>query len=159
MTTLGKIVGGGMPLAVYGGKREIMECVAPLGSVYQAGTLSGNPAAVSAGIAALGILESATELYEQLDEKGAKLEKTLAESGFNVNRVGSLLTVFFTERSVTDYDTAKTSDTNKYAKFYSYLLENGVYTAPSQFEAMFISSAHSDEDIEYTCQVIKQYRI
>ena len=79
---------------------------------------SGNPAAVSAGIAALGILESATELYEQLDEKGAKLEKTLAESGFNVNRVGSLLTVFFTERSVTDYDTAKTSDTNKYAKFY-----------------------------------------
>ncbi|MBQ8134735.1 MAG: glutamate-1-semialdehyde 2,1-aminomutase [Clostridia bacterium] len=158
LTTLGKIVGGGMPLAVYGGKREIMECVAPLGSVYQAGTLSGNPAAVSAGFAALSILESEPELYEQLDKKGAVLEKTFVESGFNVNRAGSLLTVFFTSQAVTDYDTAKTSDTKEFAKFWSYMLENGIYTAPSQFEAMFLSSAHSDEDIAYTCQIISQYK-
>ena len=158
LTTLGKIVGGGMPLAVYGGKREIMECVAPLGSVYQAGTLSGNPAAVSAGFAALSILESEPELYEQLDKKGAVLEKAFVESGFNVNRAGSLLTVFFTSQAVTDYDTAKTSDTKEFAKFWSYMLENGIYTAPSQFEAMFLSSAHSDEDIAYTCQIISQYK-
>lgn len=159
MTALGKIVGGGMPLAVYGGKREIMECVAPLGSVYQAGTLSGNPIAVSAGIATLKLLESTKDIYIQLDRKADKLEKAMRESGLNVNRAGSLLTAFFTDMQVVNYDTAKTSDTEKYSAFYSYLLENGIYTAPSQFEAMFVSAAHSDNDIDYTCNVISNFKI
>ena len=157
LTTLGKIVGGGMPLAVYGGKREIMECVAPLGSVYQAGTLSGNPITVSAGIKTLKLLESTENLYDDLDKKAAKLESSARKSGLNVNRVGSLLTVFFTDKKVVDYSSAKTSDTGKFAKFYSYLLSKGIYAAPSQFEAMFVSYAHSDEDIEYTCRVIEEF--
>ncbi len=158
MTTLGKIVGGGMPLAVYGGKREIMECVAPLGSVYQAGTLSGNPVAVAAGIAALQELESNAEIYDCLEEKSAKIELAMNYAGINVNRQGSLLTAFFTDIPVIDYDSAKTSDTNKYAEFYKYLISNGIYTAPSQFEAMFVSLAHSDEDIDHICNVIKAYK-
>lgn len=159
LTTLGKIVGGGMPLAVYGGKREIMECVAPLGSVYQAGTLSGNPVAVSAGVATLKILEQTDNLYSKLDKKSAKLESTMKKAGFNVNRVGSLITVFFTDKKVVDYDSAKTSDTKKFAKYYSYLLQNGIYSAPSQFEAMFVSDAHSEEDINYTCEVISNLKL
>ena len=158
LTTLGKIVGGGMPLAVYGGKREVMECVAPLGSVYQAGTLSGNPVAVSAGIATLKILEQTDNLYSELDKKSAKLESTMKKAGLNVNRVGSLITAFFTDKKVVDYDSAKTSDTKKFAKYYSYLLQNGIYSAPSQFEAMFVSNAHSEEDINYTCEVISNFR-
>lgn len=158
MTTLGKIVGGGMPLAAYGGKREIMECIAPLGSVYQAGTLSGNPVAVSAGIAALKSLENNPEVYDELEKKSALLESAAESAGLNVNRVGSLMTVFFTDEAVTDYDTAKKSDTKKYAEYFKYLLENGIYTAPSQFEAMFISAAHSEKDIAYTCEVIKNFR-
>ena len=154
MTTLGKIVGGGMPLAVYGGRREIMECVAPLGSVYQAGTLSGNPVAVSAGIATLKLLESTDNLYYDIDKKAEKIENAMKKSGINVNRVGSLLTAFFTDKPVVDYGTAKTSDTDKFSKYYSYMLDNGIYVAPSQFEAMFVSYAHSNEDIELTCKVI-----
>lgn len=157
LSTFGKIVGGGMPLAVYGGKKEIMECVAPLGSVYQAGTLSGNPIAVSAGIATLRQLEENEEIYAKLDEKSSILETAMRNKGLNVNRVGSLLTVFFTDEKVTDYDTAKKADTAKYADYYSYLLENGIYTAPSQFEAMFVSLAHTDDDIDYTCKVIEKY--
>lgn len=159
LTTLGKIVGGGMPLAVYGGKREIMECVAPLGSVYQAGTLSGNPIAVSAGIATLKALERNKDLYEKLDKKAEKLAASMKMAGLNVNREGSLLTVFFTDRKVVDYETAKKSDCKKFALFYSYLLENGIYSAPSQFEAMFVSYAHSDADIEYTCEVISKFEL
>ena len=154
MTALGKIVGGGMPLAAYGGRREIMECVAPLGSVYQAGTLSGNPVAVSAGIATLKLLESTENLYYDIDKKAEKIEIAMKKSGLNVNRVGSLLTAFFTDKPVVDYAAAKTSDTDRFAKYYSYMLDNGIYAAPSQFEAMFVSYAHSDEDIEYTCKVI-----
>lgn len=157
MTTLGKIVGGGMPLAVYGGKKEIMECVSPLGSVYQAGTLSGNPVAVSAGIAVLRLLEENADIYRQIDEKAQRLEKTFRESDMNVNREGSLLTVFFTDQPVLDDFGARSSDREKFANFYSYLLDNGIYSAPSQFEAMFVSAAHSEEDIEYTCRVIRQY--
>lgn len=157
LSTFGKIVGGGMPLAAYGGRKEIMECVAPLGSVYQAGTLSGNPIAVAAGIAALKQLEENENLYTVLEEKSACLEKSMKNCGLNVNRVGSLLTVFFTDEKVTNYDKAKKADTTKYADYYSYLLENGIYTAPSQFEAMFVSLAHTDEDIEYTCKVIEKY--
>ena len=157
LTTLGKIVGGGMPLAVYGGKREIMECVAPLGSVYQAGTLSGNPIAVSVGIVTLKLLESIENLYTEIDKKAERIENAMIKSGLNVNRVGSLLTVFFTDKAVVDYATAKTSDTDKFSEYYSYLLDNGIYAAPSQFEAMFVSYAHSDEDIEYTCKVIEKF--
>lgn len=159
LTTLGKIVGGGMPLAVYGGKREIMECVAPLGSVYQAGTLSGNPVAVSAGIETLKILEeNQEEIYSSLESKSSKIEQAMKKGGLNVNRTGSIMTVFFTDARVTDYDTAQTSDTRAYARYFKYLQSNGIYTAPSQFEAMFVSYAHSDEDIEKTCQIISSFK-
>ncbi|MGN0503201.1 MAG: glutamate-1-semialdehyde 2,1-aminomutase [Ruminococcus sp.] len=159
LTTLGKIVGGGMPLAVYGGKREVMECVAPLGSVYQAGTLSGNPVAVSAGIATLKILQRSENLYTELDKKAEKIENAMKSAGLNVNRAGSLLTAFFTDKKVVDYNTAKASDTEQFARFFTYLQQNGIYSAPSQFEAMFVSIAHGDEDIAYTCDVISKYRI
>lgn len=159
LTTLGKIVGGGMPLAVYGGKREVMECVAPLGSVYQAGTLSGNPVAVSAGIATLNILQRSENLYTELDKKAEKIENAMKSSGLNVNRVGSLLTAFFTDKNVVDYNTAKTSDTKQFGEYFAYLQQNGIYSAPSQFEAMFVSIAHSDEDIAYTCDVISKFRL
>lgn len=154
ITTLGKIVGGGMPLAVYGGKKEIMKCISPLGSVYQAGTLSGNPIAVSAGLSTINEIEKHSDFYDELERKSAYLENAMIKSGLNVNRVGSIMTVFFSDRKIVDYDTAKTSDTKKYAEFFNHLLENGIYTAPSQFEAMFISYAHTDEDIEYTADVI-----
>lgn len=158
MTTLGKIVGGGMPLAAYGGKSEIMECVAPLGSVYQAGTLSGNPIAVAAGISALRQLEENKNVYTELDRKSAKIESAMKNAGLNVNRVGSLLTAFFTEKAVINYDCAKSANTEEYARYFTYLLENGIYAAPSQFEAMFVSAAHSDNDIDYTCDVIAAYK-
>lgn len=152
LTTLGKIVGGGMPLAAYGGRAEIMECVAPLGSVYQAGTLSGNPIAVAAGTATLKILMDTPQIYDELERKSARLEEAMKAAGLNVNRAGSLLTAFFTDIPVTDYDTACTSDREKYARHFNMLLERGIYTAPSQFEAMFVSAAHTDEDIGLTCR-------
>ena len=159
LTTLGKIVGGGMPLAVYGGRKEIMECVAPLGSVYQAGTLSGNPVAVSAGISTLKILEKNKDtIYPELERKSAKIENAMKNAGLNVNRVGSIMTAFFTDKKVVDYDTATTANTKRYAEYYNHLLENGIYAAPSQFEAMFVSFAHSDDDIEKTCQVIESFK-
>lgn len=158
MTALGKIVGGGMPLAVYGGKREIMECVAPLGSVYQAGTLSGNPIAAAAGIATLKQLEENKNIYSELEQKSAKIESAMKKAGLNVNRVGSLLTAFFTDKPVVNYDFAKTANTKEYARYYTYLLDNGIYTAPSQFEAMFVSAAHSEKDIDYTCKMISAYK-
>ncbi len=158
LTTLGKIVGGGMPLAVYGGKHEIMECVAPLGSVYQAGTLSGNPCAVAAGIAQLKLIESTPDLYARIDSSAEKFHAAMLEAGLNANRCGSLLTVFFTDRQVTDYDTARACDTGKFAEYWRNMLANGIYAAPSQFEAMFVSYAHSDEDIERTIQAIRTLR-
>lgn len=158
MTTLGKIVGGGMPMAAYGGKKEIMECVAPLGSVYQAGTLSGNPVAVAAGIATISELEKSLTIYDKLETNSGKIELSMRNAGLNVNRLGSLLTVFFTDQKVVDFDSAKTADTREYGKYYRYLLENGIYTAPSQFESMFVSAAHSKDDIEKTCRIIEQYK-
>lgn len=158
MTVLGKIVGGGMPLASYGGKREIMELVAPLGPVYQAGTLSGNPIATAAGIAALTAIEQTPDLYGELDRKTAVLENAAKNAGLNVNRCGSLMTVFFTDTPVTDYESAITSDRTQYARFFNYLLGNGIYAAPSQFEAMFISNAHTDKDIAKTAEIIANYR-
>ena len=157
MTTVGKIVGGGMPLAAYGGSREIMECVSPLGSVYQAGTLSGNPVAVSAGIETIRMLEEIPDIYSELDKKSAMIEDAMKNSGLNVNRVGSILTPFFTDKPVSDHKTALSSDTNRFSQYYAYMLENGIYTAPSQFEAMFVSYAHTNEDIEYTCRVIERF--
>lgn len=158
MTTLGKIVGGGMPMAIYGGRKEIMDCVAPLGGVYQAGTLSGNPIATTAGIATLTALKENKHLYADLEKKAEKIANSYRKIGASVNQIGSLLSGFFTDREVNDYDSATSSDTEKYAKFFNYLLENGIYIAPSQYEAMFVSMAHSDEDIEKTCKVIESYK-
>ena len=158
MTVLGKIVGGGMPLAAYGGKRGIMEQVAPLGAVYQAGTLSGNPIATAAGIAQITQIEQTPGLYSELDRKTAVLEDAAKSAGLNVNRCGSLMTVFFTDTPVTDYESAITSDRTQYARFFNYLLENGIYAAPSQFEAMFVSYAHTDEDIAKTAEITANYR-
>jgi len=159
ITVLGKIAGGGMPLAVYGGRRDIMEMVAPLGGVYQAGTLSGNPVAVTAGIETLKILKDDNDIYNKIEENTTKI-RLAAEKAFGssvcVSQAGSLMSVFFTEEKVTDYVTAVSSDTEKYAMYFDYMLKNGIYIAPSQFEAMFISAAHTDEDIEKTCDIIKQ---
>lgn len=158
MTALGKIVGGGMPLAAYGGRREIMEQVAPLGAVYQAGTLSGNPIAAAAGIAQINAIENTPDLYSELDRRTAILENAAKQAGLNVNRCGSLMTVFFTGKRVTDYDSALTADRTAYARFFGYLLDMGIYTAPSQFEAMFVSYAHSGGDIAETAEIIAEYR-
>lgn len=159
LTTLGKIVGGGMPLAVYGGRREIMECVAPLGSVYQAGTLSGNPCAVAAGTAQLKLIENTPDLYDRINSCAERLHNAMLEAGLNANRCGSLLTVFFTDGQVTDYDAAVKCDTGKFAEYWRHMLENGIYAAPSQFEAMFVSFAHSDEDIDRTVDAIKSFKL
>ena len=156
LTSLGKIAGGGMPLAVYGGRRDIMENVAPVGKVYQAGTLSGNPIAVTAGIETLKILRENKNIYTELEKKSEILEKAFKGSGFNVNRVGSLLCPFFTDKKVESYTDALSSDMEKYAKYFSFMLEKGIYIAPSQFEAMFVSYAHTDEDIEKTAACIRE---
>lgn len=158
MTALGKIVGGGMPLAAYGGRREIMAQVAPLGAVYQAGTLSGNPIATAAGIAQITQIERTADLYPELERKSAVLEAAARKAGLNVNRCGSLMTVFFTDKQVTGYETALTANREEYARFFSYLLDNDIYAAPSQFEAMFVSYAHTDEDIAKTAEIIAHYR-
>jgi len=161
LTTLGKIIGGGLPVGAYGGRRDVMQCVAPLGPVYQAGTLSGNPLAVSAGIATLKALRR-PGFYEELERKAAVLAGGLAdaaaESGVSarVNRVGSMMTAFFAADDVTDYASAKKSDTKLYARFFGEMLRRGVYLAPSQFEAAFVSASHSDEDIEITVSAARE---
>lgn len=158
LTTLGKIVGGGMPIGVYGGKHEIMEMVSPLGPVYQAGTLSGNPIATAAGLETLRILREDPGIYQRLEEKAQRIAETVREAAGEavcVNRIGSLLSIFFTPEQVTDYESAVSSDTAWYAEYFGYLLDHGIYTAPSQFEAMFVSDAHTGEDIETTCRVIR----
>lgn len=160
MTTLGKIVGGGMPMAAYGGRAEIMDMVSPAGPVYQAGTLSGNPVATTAGIATLEILKAHPEYYRELERKARRLALAFAERAKKtgeklwVNQIGSLLSVFFTEGPVQDYDSALASDTKAYGAYFGEMLDQGVYVAPSQFEAMFVSAAHTDEEIEETCKVI-----
>lgn len=157
ITTLGKIIGGGMPVGAYGGRAEIMDKVAPTGSVYQAGTLSGNPVAMTAGLTTLRTLKENPDIYERLEAKGAKLEaayKAKFGDAACVNRVGSIMSAFFTPEKVIDYDTATTSDTDAFGRYFRYMLENGIYIAPSQFEAMFISDALTDEDIDRTIAVI-----
>jgi len=151
MTTFGKVIGGGLPIAAYGGRADIMSRVAPLGPIYQAGTLSGNPLAVSAGLAMLRHLKAHPEVYTQLEQRAARLCAN-PPAGITVNRVGSMFTFFFTGTPVVDWDTAATSDKARYAKFFHWMLEHGVYLAPSQFEAAFLSAAHTDEHIQQTME-------
>jgi len=149
LTTLGKIIGGGLPIAAYGGRADVMGKVAPLGPIYQAGTLSGNPLAVSAGIAMLRHLKAHPEIYNQLEQRTAQLTAN-TPAGVTVNRVGSMFTFFFTPEPVTDWESAKRADTGRFRKFFHWMLERGVYLAPSQFEAGFVSAAHTEEDIART---------
>lgn len=157
LTCLGKIIGGGLPVGAYGGKKKIMEMVAPAGPVYQAGTLSGNPLAMTAGIATLKLL-SEPGVYEQLEEKSALLvdglKEAAAKAGAKVtfNRVGAMFSVFFTDQEVIDYQTALTSNLEAFSVYFQSMLEQGIYLAPSQFEAVFMSLAHSREDIEKTIE-------
>lgn len=160
LTTLGKIVGGGMPLGAYGGKAEIMRMVSPDGPVYQAGTLSGNPIATAAGLETLRILRDNQDIYERLECKTRRIADSVREIGagkVSVNQIGSLMSIFFTPDEVTDYDSAVKSDTAEYAGYFGYMLDNGIYVAPSQFEAMFMSDAHSNEDVNKTIEIIKGY--
>jgi glutamate-1-semialdehyde 2,1-aminomutase len=156
LTTLGKIIGGGLPMAAYGGRADVMKKVAPIGPIYQAGTLSGNPLAVAAGLAMLRYLEAHPEVYEILEARGAQLA-AWAPPGVTVNRVGSMFTFFFTPDPVTDWDSAARSDKEQFAKFFHFMLDRGVYLAPSQFEAGFISTAHSEEDIQATVDAMKEF--
>lgn len=163
LTTYGKIIGGGMPVGAYGGRKEVMEVVSPVGNVYQAGTLSGNPVAMAAGLAQLHYLNEHPEVYTHLNALGEKLyggmEKMCEELQlpYQVNHVGSLGSLFFTDQPVVDYTSAKTSDTKKFAEYFRYMLGNGVYIASSQFEAMFISDAHTDEEIQHTLNIMHNY--
>ena len=156
LTTLGKIIGGGLPVGAYGGRADIMAKVAPSGPVYQAGTLSGNPLAVSAGLAMLRHIKTHPEIYDQLEARSARL-CAAAPAGVTVNRVGSMFTFFFTGEKVTDYESAKTSDTAEFGRFFHWMLGHGIYLAPSQFEAGFVSAAHSDEDISKTLAAAGEY--
>ncbi len=161
ITTLGKVIGGGLPLAAVGGRADIMDLLAPVGPVYQAGTLSGNPLAVAAGLAQLRLLAD-DRVYDRLEYASARLTEGMTaiagEFGIPVvtNRVGSMFTMFFTDRPVTDWDTAKLSDKDRFASFFHAMLERGVYLAPSQFEAAFMSYAHTDEDIEATLKAARE---
>ena len=161
LTCLGKIIGGGLPVGAYGGRREVMQMMAPLGPVYQAGTLSGNPIAMTAGIETLTIL-SRPGTYELLEEKSARLQAGLAaaleDAGYaaKINRAASLMTVFFTGGEVTDYESASTSDTALFAKVHQHLLSEGIYWPPAQFEAIFVSLAHSDRDIGFTVKAFRK---
>src|SRR5947209_8073571 len=162
LTTLGKIIGGGLPVGAYGGPSEIMDLVAPLGPMYQAGTLSGNPLAMAAGYAQLRYLQDHKEIYAKLDKLSGELVAGVAagakEAGgpMTYNRVGSMFTWFFTPGAVTGWDTASKSDTESFGRFFRTMLENGVYLPPSQFEAAFLSAAHTGKDIQETIAAAKQ---
>jgi glutamate-1-semialdehyde 2,1-aminomutase len=156
MVTFGKIIGGGLPVGAFGGKKEIMEMVAPAGPVYQAGTLSGNPLAMAAGYAALSYIKDHPEVYDELEEKSAYLEKGFKENmsrlkkNLALNRVGSMMTLFFYEGSVNSFQTAIKSDTELFGKYFHEMLTRGIYLAPAQFEAIFVSTAHSIDDLDKT---------
>lgn len=168
LTCLGKIIGGGLPVGAYGGKREIMEQVAPVGPIYQAGTLSGNPLAMAAGYRTLQLLK-APGLYEQLDRNAARLAEGFAQNAklagipLKINRIGSMFSVFFTEQEVVDYDSAKRSNMQLFKAYYAAMLDLGILTAPTPYEVNFVSAVHSDEDIERTVnahfQVLKKIAI
>lgn len=162
IVTFGKIIGGGMPVGAYGGRREIMEFVSPSGPVYQAGTLSGNPLAMAAGNAQLKYLQEHAYIYEEIEKKSEYLEKefeTAAKKNgvpIRVNRIGSMLSVFFTDEDVVDFSTACKSDTQKFKKYFNEMLKRGIYLAPSQFESLFISDAHAEEDLEKTVKAFNE---
>ena len=155
LTTLGKVIGGGLPVGAYGGRKDIMNRVAPAGPIYQAGTLSGNPLAVAAGLAMLRYLKAHPNVYTQLEERAAKLCEA-APAGITVNRVGSMFTFFFTDQPVTDCPSAKRSDTARFARFFRAMLDRGIYLAPSQFEAAFVSAAHTNDDIARTIAAARE---
>jgi glutamate-1-semialdehyde 2,1-aminomutase len=155
ITVLGKIVGGGLPLAAFGGRADVMEQLAPSGPVYQAGTLSGNPLATAAGLSVLRRLRDAS-VYEELERKGLRLETALSEYG-RVRRVGAMLTMFMSDRGVRNFEDAQACDTERYGALFRHLLRNGIYIAPSQFEAMFVSLAHSDDDIDHTVDAVRSF--
>jgi glutamate-1-semialdehyde 2,1-aminomutase len=156
LTTLGKIVGGGMPLAAYGGRADIMTKIAPTGPIYQAGTLSGNPMAVSAGIAMLRYLKSHPEVYEIVEDRAAQLTANVPAS-ITVNRVGSMFTFFFTPGPVTNWESAKEADTGRFRQFFHWMLDRGIYLAPSQFEAGFLSAAHTEQDVARTVEAAHEF--
>lgn len=162
LTTFGKIIGGGLPVGAYGGRAEIMRMVAPSGAVYQAGTLSGNPLAMTAGIETLKIIDETPDFYERLEEKSKRLAEGIAEAvreanlNYTLNRVGSMLTLFFTDQTVVDFDTAKTSDTGKFSQYFNSMLESGIYLPPSQYEAWFVSIAHSTADLDATVEASRK---
>lgn len=158
ITTLGKIIGGGLPVGAFGGRKDIMSLLAPSGPVYQAGTLSGNPIAVSAGLASLEYIKNNPQIYDELEQKSKYFENRIKEvlqtigKNLTVNRVGSMICLFFCENEVSSYDDALKSDTGKFAIFFNHLLSNGIYLPPSQFEAMFISSSHSYKELDFTIE-------
>lgn len=156
IATYGKIIGGGMPVGAYGGRKEIMECVSPSGAVYQAGTLSGNPIAMTAGITTLNKLLKHPEIYTRINNMGERLAKGLKEvTGLTVNHVGSLVCLFNQKDKVKNYEDACKSDVKQFANTFVKLIKNGIYTAPSQYEALFLSDAFTDDDIDNTIEVYK----
>ena len=162
LSTFGKIIGGGLPVGAYGGNKEIMEMVSPSGPVYQAGTLSGNPLAMNAGYAALIYIKEHPEVYQTLEEKSAYLENGIKDGiksvgkNFQFNRIGSMMTFFFTEEKVTDFSTAVKSDTKLYGKYFHEMLNRGIYLPPAQFEAMFVSIAHTKADLDKTIRASQE---
>ena len=162
LTTFGKIIGGGLPVGAFGGKREIMEMLSPSGPVYQAGTLSGNPLAMAAGFAALSYIKEHPEIYVQLEKASMYLENGFKENlksvgkNYAMNRVGSMMCMFFTEKPVNDFKSALTSDTDLYGKYFHEMLNRGIYLAPAQFEALFVSTAHTKEDLDKTINAHKE---
>ena len=163
LVTYGKIIGAGMPVGAYGGRKEIMEMISPVGNVYQAGTLSGNPIAMAAGLTQLKYLYDHQEIYTELEKKGEKLykgiEKIVKDRGlpYHLNHIASLGSLFFTGEEVVDYSSAKTADTAAFSEYFKGMLAQGIHMAPSQFEAMFLSAAHTDEVIDVTLDAVKKY--
>ena len=163
LTTFGKIIGGGMPVGAYGGRKDVMKLIAPSGPVYQAGTLSGNPVAMAAGLRQLKLLRETPDFYEKLNHKADEFFENMQEAvkaagkPWQINHIGSLGCIFFTDRPVTNYAEAKTSDTKKFGEYFSYMIKNGIYLAPSQFEAMFLSAAMTEEELANTLEIFKGY--
>ncbi len=163
LTTFGKIIGGGMPVGAYGGRKDVMKLIAPSGPVYQAGTLSGNPVAMAAGLRQLKLLRETPDFYKKLNHKadvffeGMQEAVKAAGKPWQINHIGSLGCIFFTDRPVTNYAEAKTSDTKKFGEYFSYMIKNGIYLAPSQFEAMFLSAAMTEEELANTLEIFNEY--
>jgi glutamate-1-semialdehyde 2,1-aminomutase len=162
LTTFGKVIGGGLPVGAYGGRADIMNMTAPAGPVYQAGTLSGNPLAMAAGIETLKVIDEDAGFYDKLELASERLAAGLRDAvsaaglALTINRAGSMLTLFFTSAAVNDFDSAKTSNTAQFAAFFRAMLEVGIYLPPSQFEAWFVSAAHTDDDLDRTLSSVRK---